>query len=333
MDRLSQSIITMNLNIIPFESVRTANQEASSEWKKTGKYNTHMHSYTEIAAFVPENGFKHVYPDLTVEHFSNWAPLILSSQGITKWHEFHLSALLLEHLISTHTLWIGTRPARQDIRDDPIDFFPPKTLRGTTRDSVFDGRKWFLRLDFCSAKDGSLGTRPVTSLDDVLTALYTSKRAVAELRDIIAGSNSRPARLFLLPYNDGMKAAREFRVFCPPVRERVTAISQYRWFEPFYVRDAHEAGPTAERVWKGATRIHKQILEYAERLSSTNVKKKLRSEGFVFDVFETERGEVQLIEINPFGAMSGCGSCLFHWIEDAKVIYGEREEVEVRIAM
>ena len=323
----------MYVNVVSFEDVRAAIEDASSEWTTTGKCNTNMHSHAEIAAVIPENGFKHVYPDLTIEHFSNWAPLILSSQGVTEWHEFHLSALLLEQLIGTHTLWMGTRLIRQDIKDDLVDFFPRKTSQGTERDNVLNGRKWFLRLDFCSTKDGSLGTRPVISLDDLLTALYTSKRAVAELVDILADSHARPARLFLLPYDDRMDPTREFRVFCPPARERITAISQYRWFAPFYVSDALEAGRTAERVWNGATQIHKQILEHADGLLNSIVKEKLRSEGFVFDVFETERGEVQLIEVNPFGAMSGCGSCLFHWIEDAKVIYGEREEVEVRIAV
>lgn len=39
--------------------------------------------------------------------------------------------------------------------------------------------------------------------------------------------------------------------------------------------------------------------------------------------------------MNPFGAMSGCGSSLFHWIKDARVLYGfgGAEEVEFRVAM
>jgi hypothetical protein len=31
---------------------------------------------------------------------------------------------------------------------------------------------------------------------------------------------------------------------------------------------------------------------------------------------------VQLVEINPFGALSGCGACLFNWVMDRKVLYG-----------
>ncbi|KAF2833605.1 hypothetical protein CC86DRAFT_442036 [Ophiobolus disseminans] len=31
---------------------------------------------------------------------------------------------------------------------------------------------------------------------------------------------------------------------------------------------------------------------------------------------------VFLVEINPFGAMSGCGACLFNWVSDKKMLYG-----------
>ena len=58
----------------------------------------------------------------------------------------------------------------------------------------------------------------------------------------------------------------------------------------------------------------------------------LEKEGFVFDVFDTT-SEMQLVEVNPFGAMSGCGSCLFHWIRDAKTLYGRKEGIEVRLAL
>jgi hypothetical protein len=64
-----------------------------------------------------------------------------------------------------------------------------------------------------------------------------------------------------------------------------------------------------------------------------HILKRLRTEGFVFDIFQAANGEMQLLEINPFGAMSGCGSCLFHWIEDADMLYGASQEVEVRLTM
>ena len=62
--------------------------------------------------------------------------------------------------------------------------------------------------------------------------------------------------------------------------------------------------------------------------------------GFSFDVFVLAGSgiagsgmEVQLVELNCFGAMSGCGSCIFHWIRDAGMLYGIEEGVEFRVTM
>lgn len=59
----------------------------------------------------------------------------------------------------------------------------------------------------------------------------------------------------------------------------------------------------------------------------------MKRDGIVFDVAYTLGGEVQLVEVNPYGAMSGCGSCVFDWIGDARVLYGMEGEIEVRIVV
>ena len=61
------------------------------------------------------------------------------------------------------------------------------------------------------------------------------------------------------------------------------------------------------------------------------VLKRLRRDGFVFDVLETPDGDVQLVELNMFGPLSGCGSCLFEWITNSEVLYGEKEGVVLRV--
>ena len=48
---------------------------------------------------------------------------------------------------------------------------------------------------------------------------------------------------------------------------------------------------------------------------------------------DTNLMDVQLVELNIFGASTGCGSCLFHWIRDAEMLYGKQQEVEFRIAL
>jgi hypothetical protein len=67
-------------------------------------------------------------------------------------------------------------------------------------------------------------------------------------------------------------------------------------------------------------------------------KESLNKEGFVFDVYVHREGdadmdEVQLLELNPFGLASGCGSCLFNWVTDAETLYGNKEEIEVRLSI
>lgn len=118
---------------------------------------------------------------------------------------------------------------------------------------------------------------------------------------------------------------------------RITAISQYRWHAPYHRPSLISAQADATKALTAAHSIHARIISHATSLEplpdSTSVLQKLLSEGFVFDIFEAPNGEMQLLEINPFGAMSGCGSCLFHWIEDARVMYGKQERVEVRLAM
>ena len=63
----------------------------------------------------------------------------------------------------------------------------------------------------------------------------------------------------------------------------------------------------AERVLEGAEIIHRQLLEHPAMTQA------LRSAGYTFDVAEYVDGGkgVRLIELNNFGALSGCGSYLF----------------------
>lgn len=55
--------------------------------------------------------------------------------------------------------------------------------------------------------------------------------------------------------------------------------------------------------------------------------------GFVFDVSLRREGVVVLVEVNPFGAMSICGACLFQWVRDGRAVYGLEDEVVVKVAV
>jgi hypothetical protein len=82
--------------------------------------------------------------------------------------------------------------------------------------------------------------------------------------------------------------------------------------------------PVAELVTEGTNRVLREIIEHArdELEPETLVKY-----GPSFDVGLHRNNEIQLIEINPFGALSRCGACLFNWGLDARVLYGLEEDM------
>lgn len=69
----------------------------------------------------------------------------------------------------------------------------------------------------------------------------------------------------------------------------------------------------------------------------------LKERGFSFDIFDPSTAptvqedgvKMELVELNHSGAMSGCGSALFHWLDDARLLYGVKtpHEVEFRVTV
>ena len=112
----------------------------------------------------------------------------------------------------------------------------------------------------------------------------------------------------------------------------MAAISQYEWHARWVHADApgglEEQVTVAKRVFEGCRALHQQILD--EPAMTEEVKER----GFVFDVFDNPTSaKLELIELNDSGARTGCGSCLFHWIRDARLLYGMQEDVEIRVAI
>lgn len=329
----------MDLKIIPYREIESALEEARGNFEETEMLNTHHHSYEEISSIIPETTqLRHAKPDLVPGIFKHWLPLIMSSQGVSEkeWHVFEFPRFLMGEITSACSVWCARGGLNYDIVKDLIELFPKKTRAGVPTEEVFrERRKWFLRFDMCSAKDSAARSSVVQTPADIINRACTSLRVAQSLRDILDDVRDpfQKANVFLVPINPAMDPSREYRVFCPPLIGRISAISQYRWHERSCKKNLEDSAKSAERIYEGSTDIYAQITRHAEQLEDASVGKKMRSEGFTFDVLETPTGEVQLVEINPFGAMSGCGSCLFHWLEDAMVLYGWEERVEVRVAL
>jgi hypothetical protein len=68
----------------------------------------------------------------------------------------------------------------------------------------------------------------------------------------------------------------------------------------------------AEKVLASTKSIHSEILAHAAALSDQNGARKMHTEGSVFDIFETTNGNMQRLEIDPFGAMPGVARAYFN---------------------
>jgi hypothetical protein len=104
--------------------------------------------------------------------------------------------------------------------------------------------------------------------------------------------------------------------------QSVSTISQYRWHKPLQPPPDFTVERVVRCVEKGAWKVLFDIIRYEMPSFPLENKFMLLRHGFSFDVALQDDGSVQLVELNPFGATSGCGACLFHWIRDAKVLYG-----------
>jgi hypothetical protein len=321
------------ITLVPRSQIQKAITEARSQWKETDRFNTIHHTREEIAAVVPEDDkFQHAmpsfYPAALIRH---WIPLICSSQGHSTWHLLEVSRSWAHEIADLYPIWCAGRELRPETCQDLKALFPETTTAGIPTEEVFQaGKKWFLRVDYCSAKDSQARNSIVESVEDVIDRLYTSMRAVRALLDILEEEPSEKPKIFLLPFNPHMNPARENRVFCPPRLSRPAAISQYRWWGPLELDDQTSLPEQALAIYAAACNIYQDIINHAAQLDDRQVLDAMKKEGFTFDLLRTPSGEIQLVEINPFGAMSGCGSCLFQWIDDGKQLYGLKPEVELR---
>ncbi|PTD02808.1 hypothetical protein HYE67_010682 [Fusarium culmorum] len=126
--------------------------------------------------------------------------------------------------------------------------------------------------------------------------------------------------LFLLPFIHRMGSKREYRVYCAPLMGAIAAVN---------LENNRKVMP---KIWSGIQKIHHDIMEGLDLVNQLDQLLLKQKQGYSFDVFYDETEErSSLVELNVFGARSGCGSCLFHWIDDLDKLYGEGEHVEFRI--
>ena len=227
-----------------------------------------------------------------------------------------------------------------DDAEDLADAFPKTTVGGADLKELVRDNKFFARLDTCSLKDALIGDGYIKDVNDLWTRLATSARAMSGIRSLRDLDTSMPVYIYLFPWRTDMRTELEYRVYCPPpyagekdsaksAEAKISAISQYCWHKAWYHASANgEYESIVHSLLKSCQALHKRIMAHPSMTDH------LKSRGFVFDVIEDPKTQdVQLIELNDFGAMTGCGACLFHWVRDAKLLYGLEDEVELRVTI
>ncbi|KAE8446279.1 hypothetical protein EG329_012365 [Mollisiaceae sp. DMI_Dod_QoI] len=282
-------------------------------------YNSNFHTASE----APGLGVPSELP----QSFARWLPLILRSRNIPLEliQTFILTTQDARLILDASKSSLHTREPNRIYAEELAELatslqslnFPPEGL--------------FLRLDACSPKDGVLGVRPLKSTEEIALRLTTSHRATNSiLRCVERGDEG--IELFFLPYDEKMRTEKEYRAFCAPSEGSVRGVSQYRWHKPnlFSSRPEEEIKEIMRKVMDGILSIHGEILDEVKKRGG-EMDKLLLEQGFSFDVmFEEESGRCELIELNSFGARSGCGSCLFHWLKDLDVLYGRSSDGDVK---
>ena len=267
-------------------------------------FNSAFHHLKELPLLEDENSAHN--HDLSLTFFGRHKNLVLASRGISSSEVFivRLSSTIIAKIREISTLAILSGRIPTDDLEDLVTLlsgqFPPTVPR----------YGWFVRLDAVSTKDSIRSEQSIKTTIDIIYALATSRRALAALDDV------ESANLYLLPWDPTMTSKREFRVFCPPCNEiKITAISQYAWHSPFTFLEGETPELICEKVLEGSQRILEEIK------SSDGYNLMMTRQGFTFDVRLTDSSEVELVELNTFGALTGCGSCLFHWIRDFHELY------------
>lgn len=274
----------MELRIIPFDEVEMAINEARENWTETDQFNTHAHSHDEITHRIPETqSLKHRKPTLYTSLYQYWASLIMNIHGVSDWHIFEIPRLLAQEIMDSYMVWCARGQLDGTSVQELASQFPKHSRGGTSTESILTGKEWFLRLEFCSTKDGEKGAAPVQSVEDIIRALCTSARARRALLDDLEEYADYKPKIFLVPYNDVMNPQREFRIFCPPPVGKIACISQYRWTSPFPIDSQEELQQLATRILQDVEVIHVRIMQHAGSLKDVIILKTMQDEGFTFD--------------------------------------------------
>ncbi|KAL9108101.1 MAG: hypothetical protein Q9227_007076 [Pyrenula ochraceoflavens] len=308
---------------------------------------------SQKAIAILRTSSRHVYYRFSLDAFTEawvgYVSVIARSQHVSEFCEAAIPSTVIRDLEEAHAAYQSRGVVREDLVQDIVETWATGSTRSLLEPAFNPTSKkgWFIRLDDCSPKDSLVVPGPVRSVRELVRKIVSSVRAIVAIRRAV--SEEMVERCILMPWREEMEAGREWRCFVPPLRLKgdgrngeteqlkVRGISQYRWHKPLKMLAGLELEELAEKVSTGAQRVLQEILLHS-REHERRLEEQLQRFGLTFDVAlmpvsKDDETEVQLVEVNPFGAMSGCGSCLYHWIRDARRLYGLENGIEVKVTL
>ncbi len=183
-----------------------------------------------------------------------------------------------------------------------IDKMPlPSSFISKIANAMEPEQKYFVRLSSTSGKN-EIPVKPYSNVIDVLN--FLNKCNIFIGREY---KRKKTTKLILIPWNSTINARNEFRIFV--CNGKLTAASpQYYWQIQNYTEEE---------------------LDEFQKILNSKISFISIYHSFIADVY-LENGHCHLIELNPFGAHSGAGSSLFHWIDDYDLLHGNLEHAEMR---
>ncbi|KAH5806161.1 hypothetical protein HBI92_096160 [Parastagonospora nodorum] len=262
-----------------------ASQETANPLSRSQRFNTKKHTQAEIEEAIPDSNVQHANPPWMPYSYTLWHSLIAKSQGLATSHVLKMPSVLCDDLMLLHCSWLRSGRFPSYLLNPLVEDLK-SSRTGRKLMSLLDGKqRWFIRLDQMSPKDSPLGgDRPSTTIQEVITKIASSMRAYGNLQWATQAEER--------PWGENRA---NVQLILNPWNDKMDPAREFRVFVP------PPFGAQRKR-W----RLPYQCDQY----------------GFSFDVVLQDDGSVQLVELNPFGAMSGCGACLFNWIIDARMLYG-----------
>ena len=169
-------------------------------------------------------------------------------------------------------------------------------------------KKWFIRSETVSLKNGIHKEGPYTTMKQIIESLVTCKLGHSPVE-----SYTKELKLYLIPWREDLEYHSEFRVFV--CQKNITAISQQHLYTSNDILKALDKEKREEKINKWITIIN----NYFE----TTIKDKITTlDSYVIDIDITKDEKPYFIEINCFGKEYPSGSALFHWLIDDNKLNG-----------